>query len=424
MRRLALGLLALLLLAGCTGSGGGKQAAASGPAGSPGSSSTPAPGSATGSTPPASSGPSSAAAAPRRSAQSTPGPKLTAFRVADVTYVGSQAWALGTAQCLSGSGRCSGIEHSSDGGRTWSSLPTPPGATVVLGSGATGCRRLCLRAIRFATTGIGYLFGAAPDTSGAQAVLYLTTDGGHSWRSLAGGADALESLDGNVIRIVSATRGCPPGCAYRAQTSGIGSMAWRTVALPGTPSQGDGATLVRTGHYAYLLTVGHPAGGGDTAHAVLYTSADDGGHWVNRREPCPQSGRVEVDAAALTSAPDGSVTVLCQQRGGQRRTFIATSTQHGRAFAAGSRTALGGAEVTALGAASARIVLVSSDQTYRSTDGGRHFARVGSNGGSAPGQLAWLGFASATVGHGISTDHRSIWTTSDGGRSWTRHRFA
>jgi hypothetical protein len=128
-----------------------------------------------------------------------------------------------------------------------------------------------------------------------------------------------------------------------------------------------------------------------------------------------------VDSTALTTAPDGTVAVLCQDRRTQQK-FVALSTDGGADFQPGAKNALGAA-TAAIGAGSARNVLASSDDTYRSTDGGRHFRRLGSNGGSSPGALSWLGFASATVAHALSVDHRTIWVSTDGGTNWRAGRL-
>jgi photosystem II stability/assembly factor-like uncharacterized protein len=338
---------------------------------------------------------------------------LNGFLVADLTFVGTQGWALGTVGCSAGSGRCPAIAHTTDNGRSWQSIKAPAVNVAVPGLGAGGCGSPCVSSIRYASPAVGYLFGPT--------ALLMTTDGGHHWRRQSGHADALESLDGNVIRI-SDGGGCPPGCRYTAQVAGLGSASWTAVPLPGRTTTATGVLLARTGSRAYLLALGHPAGGAQDARSTLWTSADDGRHWTNRGEPCPQGSR-EVDSTALTSAPDGSVTVLCRPRTASGRPFVAVSTDGGARFRAGSRTALGGADVSALGAAGASTILVSSDDTYRSTDGGRHFTRLSANSDSSPGALGWLGFASPSVGHGISVDRRTLWTTTDGGRAWVAGRL-
>jgi hypothetical protein len=398
VRRIAAAALSLLLLAGCTSSTNG-----SGSTNRSGTSSTTtAPSTPSTSAPPTTTPASSSTAPVPRS-----GP-LNGFQISDLTFVGAEGWALGTVGCVQTSGRCTALAHSTDNGRNWRSIVAPP-VHVEGPAGGGSCADPCVQHVRFASRSTGYLFGVQ--------ALYLTTDSGRHWRRQSGGADALESLDGNVIR-VDDRGGCPPGCTYTVRTAAIGSASWHAVTLPGPPGLGDGVALARTGSHAYLLVGGNPAGGAENEKSRLWTSADDGAHWTNRGEPCPQGGSREVDSSLLSTSDDGAAAVLCTTRGGSGRSFVAISTNGGASFRAGSRTALGGAPVSALGLASSATVLLSSDDTYRSTDSAQHFARLSSNSGSSPGVLGWLGFASATVGHAISVDRRSIWTTTDGGRSW------
>jgi photosystem II stability/assembly factor-like uncharacterized protein len=350
------------------------------------------------------------------------GPVPAAFKVADLTFVCTKdGWALGTAQCLSGTGsNCSAILRTTDGGAHWVGIPTPPNVTV--GSCQQGIA--CLEHLRFADSMVGYAFG--PDA------LYLTTDGGASWQLQPGGAQALETLDGNVIRITS-QGACAPGCTFGVQTAAIGSSAWTTVTLPGPRSQSDAVTLARSGHQAYLAEYGNPAGGAGGAQAVLFTSADDGASWVNRDEPCPQLGAAaspspEVDSTALTTAPDGSLTLLCAPRGAQTGQFAITSTDGGVSFSAPSATVGSGLQL--VGAASASILFVAGAQLYRSTDGGASWRPAAGVSGTPPGiaagasGLGFLGFETAQVGRWVSADLSTIWTTTDAGASWTRYTFS
>src|SRR5207237_813311 len=108
-------------------------------------------------------------------------------------------------------------------------------------------------------------------------------------------------------------------------------------------------------------------------HARLLTSADDGRHWATHPDPCgTATGGSEADSFAMAVAPDGSFTVLCKARGGTGDDFLVTSTDGGATF--GPHRGIPTAVATAVGAASARILLVQiSGILLRSTDGGAHW---------------------------------------------------
>ncbi|HEV7193161.1 MAG TPA: hypothetical protein VGN35_08125 [Jatrophihabitantaceae bacterium] len=336
------------------------------------------------------------------------------FMVTDVSFVGdTHGWALGTANCFTGLGVCTELLRTTDGA-SWHVLTNPP----VNITQVNGCTSRCAQGIRFATDQIGYAFG--------QNVFFMTTDGGAHWVQQPGGAAALETLDGNVIR-VSTT--CSPGCPYTVQTAPIGTSTWTTVPLPGTQAgMNSGVALVRTGQRAFIDVFGHVSGGASDARSVMYSSIDDGASWSRRGEPCPQTtpsgADTEVDSTELASAADGSVTLLCTPRV-LADSFTITSTDGGQTFVrgAGGIGAHGGA---VLGAASASTLFVSSDVLYRSTDGGATWHRVQVN-GVGPPNATWIGFETASVGRVIAGDTNGrphvIWTTRDAGRTWSAHIF-
>ncbi|MEO8888534.1 MAG: hypothetical protein ABI301_06295, partial [Jatrophihabitantaceae bacterium] len=259
---------------------------------------------------------------------------LTHVRVLDLTFVSNtEGWALATADCLDPTATapaCPAMLHTTNAGTSWTTVPNPP-ANVPIDS---SCAEPCIQHIRFATDRIGYAFG--PST------LLMTTDGGASWKAQTGGADALETLDGNVIRVVHQGQGCPPGCVYGVQTAPIGSTAWKPVRLPAATSSGMsvGVSLTRTGSSAYLAVFGHTSGGGSNARTNLYRSTDDGASWTNGGEPCSSVGGAEVDSTQLTSGADGSVTVLCSRRGSTPGEFTSTAYASQPTFRAGAATAL------------------------------------------------------------------------------------
>ena len=359
--------------------------------------------------------PVSSAAAPSSSATPSTAPAgLTNVRIVDLTFVGANdGWALASADCLTNPAlTCTAMLRTTDGGTTWQSMPPPP----VNDSG--DCAAPCATHVRFATPDVGYAFGPS--------ALFMTSDGGVTWNRQSGGATALESLDGNVIRVVTTPQECsPPGCTYAVETAPIGSTSWRSVSLGAyTGGMSAGAALARTGSAAYVMVFGHVAGGAQDARSTLYTSTDDGATWTNRGEPCPQ-GAGEVDSTAITTAADGSVTVACVGRTAGP-TFTATSTDSGVTFHA-APASLGAAGVQYLGAASASVLFVDTDVLYRSADGGRTWQRVQQN-SVGPLTASWIGFESTTVGRLVEQaagpgSATSIWTTHDAGLTWSSVTF-
>lgn len=326
------------------------------------------------------------------------------FQAVDLTFAGaSDGWALGSADCLDGSGgQCTAMVDTHDGGKTWHAM-TPPGANVE----QSDCAEPCVSHVRFATAEVGYAFGSA--------ALFMTTDGGRSWTSEAGGAEALETLDGNVIRV---TTTCVPGCPYWIQTAPIGKRTWHTVTTI-EPGMSPGVELSRIGSDAYLAVFGHTAGGAGSATTALWVSGDNGATWTDRGEPCRQAPVQggEVDSSAVATAVDGSVSVLCVPRTAGDHQAISTATGPGQAFRQAGLQALGPA--TAFAAASRHVLLVASDLLYRSADGGASFDAVP----DGPRQVRWLGFESAKLGRALSEDGRTIWTTHDAGVTWSPYTF-
>jgi hypothetical protein len=363
----------------------------------------------------AATGPPSAVTSATASTAGADQTGLTDFRVTDLTFVrdGKVGWALGTADCLDGSGgTCSAAARTTDGGKRWHSVKPPP-ADV---SGSGSCAKACVEHLRFATAKIGYAYGPS--------ALFMTKDGGAHWTKQAGGgARALESLDHNVIRVSTK---CTPGCPWQVQVAALGSSSWRT-ATTIDAGMSSGVGLARIGSWAFLAVFGHTSGGAQQATSVLWASRDDGAHWSNRGEPCPQNlaGYGEVDTTGLAAGEDGSVTVLCTPRqAGAGSQFTMTSTDSGHNFARGNVHALGRASATAVAAASAKTVLVSlADGTYRSTDGGKQFVRLGTGGTPAPGPSRWLGFEDPRDARAVSADGRTIWTTHDAGATWSAVTF-
>jgi hypothetical protein len=322
---------------------------------------------------------------------------LNNVALSDLTFVGTEdGWGLGTAECLSGSGgRCPAMVRTTDGGASWRSMPQPPGDV-------TG--------IRFATPLIGYAFSAS--------TLEMTRDGGRTWTTQAGGALALETLDGNVIRVVSDGSGCPGPCNVRVEYAGLASSDWTTVALQPGNLDAVYVHLVRDASDAYVLTTRNPASGAGVQTSTLFASADDGASWTGRGEPCPQRDGLEADSVALAAAPGGGVTALCQVRqGGSGADFLVRSSDHGANFTPASGT-IPQFEADVLAGDPATVLVAGGAHAYRSTDGGRSWSQL-----SGIDDVSFAGFESPTLGRIVTEGGRTIWTTTDAGAHWSRFTF-
>jgi len=334
--------------------------------------------------------------------------------ILDLTFVGKDAWMLESRDCSQTYGLCVSIKHTSDGGTSWQTTTAPADAHTM---GSKGCSPNCVTNIRFATDKIGYLFG--PNT------LYLTTDGAKSWTRLKGDVAALETLDGNVIRIVTTRVGCgAPGCTYAAQTADPGSDKWST-AVPLASPVGNNvfSVLVRTHGAAYALERGNPAGGAENAKAVLSRSTDGGRSWTNLGEPCPPSPGPdgEADTSAIAVGTDGTLFDACYPRrvDSTARSGLVVSTDRGANFVNLSPSGLGPNEILLMAAADRQHVCVQTDALHCSHDGGTSWQRADRTGG--PSQASWLGFESATHGTALASDGTALFTTDDGGTSWARY---
>lgn len=336
------------------------------------------------------------------------GSVLSGFRVSDMTFVSdTEGWAFGTARCLNGSpGRCPAMMHTTDG-RTWQSMAPPP---VDAGHAHLG--------IRFADDQVGYAYDPT--------VLFMTTDGGRSWQRQPGGALALETLDGDVVRLVSTHSGCPGPCDLTIERAPVGSPTWHP--LGGTRSlSGVGAVqLARSGREVYVLIQRNPAGGAPAQTSTLLSFFDTDAAPQTDGEPCPQGGSRagssaagEVDSVAVAAGAGSTVAALCQPRASGQSAFVATSTRSGRGFTATAGSLPNGVDLLA-GDPGAVLLAGGGGRVgvYRSTDGGASWHLV-----PGVGAVRFLGFESAQVARAVSSDGSLVWTTTDGGASWQPVRF-
>lgn len=370
------------------------------------------------SSPPSSSpAPSSSATSPSSAAVGGPtgGPVPVGFYAVDLTWVSNDlGWALGTAPC--NNRPCTSIVRTRDGGKSWVGIPAPPAELIETDTNtcADNCGRIGY--LRFATPLIGYAYGPT--------ALYMTTNGGASWQRQPGFAYGLEVVAGSVLRISAQAPDCQPGCTFGLQRAAIGGTSWQDVSLP-AGGRYAAAQLTASGNTVVLATYRNPAGGAEDATAVLFTSTDAGINWHKVGEPCQPRGPVESDSWQATVGIDGSISVLCVQRGPYvpGRSISTTTSTDGTHFTAGAPVP-DSKPSTVLGAVSAsHLFVLGVNALYASTDAGAHWTAVA---GGPPGGI-YIGFESASVGRIIGNAGQDgtngTWTTTDGGQSWTYHPF-
>jgi hypothetical protein len=289
------------------------------------------------------------------------------------------------------------------------------------------CTDLCVQHIRFATADIGYAFGSS--------VFFTTTNGGQTWTRESGGADALESLNGNVIRLVSDHGGCPGPCNLRVERAPIGSEEWKSGTLDRQAIDAAVVTLVRTGSRAFVETTSGPAG--SLYRVMLYVSSDNGLSWSKRTDPCETVGAAAAGvplASNSLAAAGGAVSIVCAGGGAnQTKQVVITSADTGATYRSSKVLHLDCCGPGELGAASATVLVAVSTHLWRSIDGGESWLAV--PGVKTGNSTVFVGFESPIVGRLVTESDLSptknttiwsttIWTTRDAGATWTSYAFS
>ncbi|HZE48844.1 MAG TPA: hypothetical protein VE074_04735 [Jatrophihabitantaceae bacterium] len=314
------------------------------------------------------------------------GVPVPAFRVIDLTFTSTQVgWALGNGTCLDGSpGICPAVMRTDDGGSRWISTPNPPASLPVDGS----CAAPCVDHVRFANDNVGYAFGPG--------ALFMTVDGGQSWGNNEdpAGTSSLEVANGTALRVTG----------ERLVIADVGQTSWKPAALPAKATvKGD---VVRSRDRAYVS-----AGSSNS----LYVSTNDGAKWAEQPSPCSGSA-----IGSLSTGADGSVVVLCAPVG-PATPAVYTSNNDATSFTPIAGLTTGNFDGPFGAADGSTLFRSSSGQLERTTDEGKHWARVATD--KTKGVVAFLGFESPTVGRWVTGDGSTIYTTTDAGQHWTPYKF-
>lgn len=345
---------------------------------------------------------------PRSTTGPSGGPVSPGFEPDAFSAVSERSyWLLGSIPCRTG--RCTAIVRTTDGGRSFVSIPAPPLSTEGV-----------IPTLQFASRRDGFAFAPSfvPRVTGG---IYTTHDGGASWHRLALRDVLAFAASGGTAYAVTA-RCSPQRCiGYRFERSPVSTDAWRAAALPFALG-GSGLNLAAHGKNVWVLDT--PAGSEPRPSELLARSSDGGRTFLTRSGPC------YPDLGGELSATSASVIwVVCPtgMLAGASR-----STNGGITFKALTNPGL--VNSARLAPASKNTAVVAPNgagfRFLRTTDGGRTWRAVSMP--RRPLFIFWIGFIDDRVGAALvqtgwdtaaKTEIQTLWQTRDGGAHWSTVRI-
>jgi photosystem II stability/assembly factor-like uncharacterized protein len=347
----------------------------------------------------------------------TAGPAVPAgFLPGSVTFVSADdGWVLGTT-CSSAAATnaeaCTVLAHTTDGGRTWSRLPAPSGAT----------------AVRFANGADGWAWTGGQS---APSALFQTSDGGRSWTEepnpFAGSTIGDLEVSGGFVQLVAygtctaGSAGCQGQAVEELFSRSVEQGTWAR--SPYEPPIGAGPvldpTIVVWGSTGWLINDNRVTVSG--ARLI-------GGVWQPWRPPCTDANGTATLAAS--SATD--LAAVCQEgvwgppdAGTKAGTaYLWTSTDGGSSFqdVGAVPVALGDNPVTEAPANPSTVIVGSNaGRIQASYDGGTSWT---SGSSEVVGSVDFLGFTTATQAVALVAPARpALYITYNSGHTWTRVNF-
>ncbi|MGD0083016.1 MAG: hypothetical protein ABSD78_07440 [Acidimicrobiales bacterium] len=258
------------------------------------------------------------------------------FKANSITWLSpKQGWVLGTAPC--GTKMCSDVIGTTNGAKSWS-LVGRVNTPIALSGSKT---KKGVTEIRFATAEVGWAFG--PD-------LYRTTNGGRTWASMPipGQGTQLLDLAANSTNVYALTSPCKWATFCRQassfwRTATLTGSSWILVMQLPSISFEPFTDIAVYGQTVYVVVPGGGYGGpteGSVSTGPLQQPPRDGGapnelfastdgrHFSSRPVPCSPFPPYALFQAVPTSATD--VALLCDGNhtfsGAQKFVYLSANT--------------------------------------------------------------------------------------------------
>jgi len=335
------------------------------------------------------------------------------FKPAAISFISpGKGWVLGASACSA----CAAVRATTDGGRTWTALPSP---RVQLpfehpGSGDVGD-------IAFANSRNGFLFGPG---------LLVSHDGGKSWRREA--LPPVQALGVGAGYAFALTQRGTHG-RVRLWRARIGHDRWSPLSLPkdaAAPqafSDTSSVQLAVEGKTVLLLQPGD-MGPSPTHFGRVWASNDSGAHWLARTMPCKQGG----GGAALITIARGHRRTWLIDCWDNMQSSQAQDTQHHLYRTVNAGTSWNRLPdptrhnepdlLTDNGTGQIFLATIGGmgDTLVGSLDNGHHWKLFTRDGGNFYG-WADLRFVTPKVGFVVGPTHYApehLYRTDDAGRTW------
>jgi photosystem II stability/assembly factor-like uncharacterized protein len=355
-------------------------------------------------------------------------PVVPHFRAVNLSFSDAQhGWAIGDGQCATGTKTdCPALLATTNGGRSWRALGVPTGIVSTFDGASCGTNGNlsgpCVDAVTFANASDGYLWSLHE--------IYATTDGGRTWSRYSNpvtdwdGASSLVVVGDSVVRIAPNGQ-CSAGCSGSVQRAPLGTTQFSLV-HPSNRQIGRGSsTLDVHGGDVYLFAggVGLDSGGLSPTPGV-FRSSNGGRTWQRIAvDPCGDGSSFgEYDFVTH----DGLAVAWCGSG-------VRVATAGSATFSALRPLPSPDAPVYPVAAESADTITAADfsnsyngdaghDQTtFEVTgDGGRTWRRSP----PLPVRGAAFTFATGSIGYAAAEYASEIYTTRDGGLTWTPGSFA